>query len=94
MWSPKGGELFFRSDDQHVMVANYSVKGGVFVQGQVRIWSDKRLASTGALACDVVPDGKRIVALMPAEAAEDLKAQSHIIYVENCSEEIRRRLKP
>jgi hypothetical protein len=40
---------------------------------------------------DLAPDGKRIVALMPVETAEAQKAQSHVIFLENFFDEVRRR---
>ena len=52
------------------MVASYTVKGDSFVADKPRVWSEKRLANFGLLAnYDLAPDGKRIVALMPAETA-------------------------
>jgi len=43
---------------------------------------------------DLAPDGKRIAALMPAEAQEGQKAQNHVIFQENFFDEVRRRAKP
>jgi hypothetical protein len=40
----------------------------------------------------VAPDGKRIAALMPAEAPEDQKAQSHVIFLMNFFDEVRRKV--
>ena len=31
VWSRNGHELFYRTEDQRIMVANYTVKGGTFV---------------------------------------------------------------
>jgi hypothetical protein len=39
-----------------------------------------------------VPDGKRIAALMPAGGPEDQKAQSHVVFLENFFDELRRRV--
>jgi hypothetical protein len=56
------------------------------------VWSEKRIVSVGLLAnYDLAPDGKRIVALMPTETAEGQKAQSHVIFLENFFDEVRRR---
>ena len=37
-------------------------------------------------------DGKRIVALMPVETADGLKSQSHVIFLENFFDEVRRKV--
>ncbi len=39
----------------------------------------------------LAPDGKRIAALMPVETAEAQKAQSHVIFLMNFFDEVRRR---
>jgi hypothetical protein len=94
VWSRNGRELFFRTEDGQIMVASFAVKGDSFVADTPRVWSDKRVANIGFLATyDLAPDGKRIVALMPAETPEGQKAQSHVIFLENFFDEIRRRTK-
>jgi hypothetical protein len=42
--------------------------------------------------CEVLPDGKRIAALMPAETVEGQKAQNHVIFLENFFDEVRRKV--
>jgi hypothetical protein len=64
------------------------------VADKPRVWSEKRLANIGLANYDLAPDGKRIVTLMPAEAPENQKAQSHVIFLENFFDEVRRRTKP
>jgi hypothetical protein len=91
-WSRNGRELFFRTEDNQIMVAHYAVKGDSFVADKPRVWSEKRLVNTGLFAnYDLAPDGKRIVALMPVETAGVQKAQSHVIFLENFFDEVRRR---
>ena len=73
MWSRNGQELFFRADDNRIMVASYAAKADSFVSGKPRVWSDKRLADFGTIGFsnyDVAPDGKRIIALMPVDTPE------------------------
>jgi hypothetical protein len=41
---------------------------------------------------DLAPDGKRIVALMPVETPEAQQAQSHVIFLENFFDELRRKV--
>jgi serine/threonine-protein kinase len=93
MWSRNGHELFFETLDNHVMVAAYAVKGDSFVADKPRVWSGKQLGGVANAAknIDLAPDGKRIVALMPVETAEGQKAQSHVIFLENFFDEVRRR---
>jgi Tol biopolymer transport system component len=95
MWSRKEHELFFETLDNHIMVAAYTVKGNSFVADKPRAWSEKQLGGGGisnfAKNVDLAPDGKRIVALMPVETAEGQKAQSHVIFLMNFFDELRRR---
>jgi serine/threonine-protein kinase len=92
-WSRDGRELFFRNLDNQIMVAAYSVKGDSFVADKPRLWSDKTLANRAIFPTyDLAPDGKRIAALMPAEGVEDQKAQSHVIFLENFFDELRRKV--
>jgi len=39
VWSPNGRELFYRTEDQRIMVANYTVREGEFVSDKARVWS-------------------------------------------------------
>jgi serine/threonine-protein kinase len=94
-WSSNGHELFFRSDDNRIMVATYAAKADSFVPDKPRVWSDKQLANLGATGInnyDLASDGKRIVALMPVETAEAQKAQNQVIFLENFSDELRRKV--
>ena len=93
-WSRSGRELFFRALDNRVMVATYTAKGDSFVADRPRVWSEKRLADfgvVGVVTYDLAPDGKRIAAIMPAESPEEQKAQSHVIFLQNFFDEVRRR---
>jgi Tol biopolymer transport system component len=92
VFSRNGHELFFRTEDNQIMVASYTVKGDSFVADKPRIWSEKRLANLGFTPnYDLAPDGKRIAALMPSGTPEDQRAQSHVIFLENFFDEVRRR---
>jgi Tol biopolymer transport system component len=94
-WSSNGHELFFRGDDNRIMVAAYAAKADSFVPDKPRVWSDKQLANFGAVGTsnyDLAPDGKRIAALVPVETAEGQKAQSHVIFLMNFFDEVRRKV--
>jgi serine/threonine-protein kinase len=94
MWSRTGHELFFETLDNHIMAAAYTVKGDSFVTDKPRVWSEKQIGGivNSNKNFDLAPDGKRIVALMPVETAEGQKAQNHVIFLENFSDELRRKV--
>jgi serine/threonine-protein kinase len=83
VFSRNGRELFFRTEDNRIMVAEYTGKGDSFAADKPRVWSEKKIADSGlnGINYDVAPDGKRIAALMPVEAPETQKAQNHIIFL-------------
>ncbi len=93
-WSSNGHELFFRNDDNRIMVATYAAKADSFVPDKPREWSDKQLANLGSVGISnygLAPDGMRIAALMPGGTEEGQKAQNHVIFLENFFDEVRRR---
>ena len=93
VWSSKGRELFFRTLDNQIMVAAYTVKGDSFAPDKPRVWSEKRLANLGFTRnYDLAPDGKRVVALLPAEGPGEQQAQNHVIFLQNFFDEVRRRV--
>lgn len=94
MWSRTGRELFFRSQDDQIMVAGYTVNGDSFVPDKPRVWSEKRTANFGNLVptADLAPDGKRIAAIMFSERPEDQQSRHHVIFLENFFDEVRRRV--
>jgi serine/threonine protein kinase len=92
-WSRKAHELFYRTEDNRIMVASYTVQGESFVPDKPRLWSDKRLANIGMVRnYDLAPDGKRVLAMMPAEGADAQVSQSHVIFLMNFADELRRRV--
>jgi hypothetical protein len=94
MWSRSGRELFFESMDNRIMVAGYTVQGDSFAPEKPRLWSEKLLASGVTFSnrnVDLAPNGKRVVALIPAEGAEVQQSQHHVIFLQNFFDELRRR---
>jgi len=90
-WSRNGRELFYRTDDQRIMLVTYAVKDGSFVPEKPRLWSETRLAETGiGRNFDVAPDGKRLLVLLPAEGADAAKA-NHVTFLLNFFDELRRK---
>jgi hypothetical protein len=94
IFSRDGRALFFYNlPDDRIMVANYLIKGGLFVADKPRVWSDVNLAalaaSTGATQYDVAPDGKRLVAATYAGATQ--QNSGHVIFLENFTDELQRK---
>jgi serine/threonine-protein kinase len=89
-WVPHGRELLYRTDDQRLMVVEYSIRDGLFKAGTPELWTSTRLADTGVLAnFDVAPDGTRVVALLPVR--ERQQTENHATFLLNFFDEIRRR---
>ena len=84
LWSPNGRELFYRTSEQQIMVVSYTAKGDSFVPDKPRLWSEKRLADTGHFQnVDIALDGKRFLALMPAETAGQQRGNNNVIFLLN-----------
>ena len=65
---PNGRELFYRTPDHKIMIVSYTTKGDHFVPEKPRLWSSTKVADTGFHRnLDIGPDGKRFIALVPAE---------------------------
>ena len=81
------------SPDNQIAVAAYTVIGDSFKADKPRMWSEKRLGNTlyKGSNYNLAPDGKRIAVLMPAEASQAQPAQSHLIFLENFFDELRRK---
>jgi hypothetical protein len=94
VWSRTARELLFRTNDGRIMVVPYTVQGDSFVAEKSRAWSEKRLtiSELGGPVMDLAPDGKRVAALMPVEAPGAEQAQSHVIFLENFFDELRRKV--
>jgi Tol biopolymer transport system component len=92
-WSRTGHELFYRTEDERIMVANYTVKGDSFVASKPHVWFTKQLANTGlGINFDLAPDGKRFLVVMPSESPSPRQNQSHVMLVTNFFDEVRRRV--
>jgi serine/threonine-protein kinase len=92
LWSRNGRELFYRTVDQRIMVASYSVQSNAFIPQRPRPWYGKPIANVGDnWNLDLAHDGKRFVVLMPAEVMEARESRSHVRLVMNFFDEVRRR---
>jgi WD40 repeat protein len=91
-WSQSRNELFYRTEDNRLMVVNYTVSGESFVASTPRVWSQTPLASLGiAPNFDLAPDGERMAVLLPAEVPEPPDSLSHATLMLNFFAELRRR---
>jgi hypothetical protein len=63
-WPRIRRELFYRTDDQKIMVAGYASEGGSFRAEKPRLWSEGQLAfRVIARNFDLHPDGQRFAVL-------------------------------
>lgn len=90
VWSPNGRELFYRTQDQRIMVVSYTAKGDSFLPDKPRLWSETRLADTSFY--HIAPDGKRFLVLMPAEPQGQQRPNNQVIFLQNFFDEVRRRV--
>ena len=89
VWSHNGRELFYEGPHRRVQVAGYTVTGDTFVAEKPRFWSGKQMADVGFFPTfDVAPDGKRVLALVPAE---DARPETILHVLLNVDSELRRR---
>ena len=73
-----------------MMVAPYSVRGDSFAAGQPRPWSEKAFPTVTYF--DPAPDGKRFVVVMPMPAAASVDRPTHVTFLLNFADELRRKL--
>jgi hypothetical protein len=91
-WSRAGSQLFYLSQDFHVMVIDYTVKGDVFVPGVPRRFSDAQINPVaGRPSFDIAPDGKRILAF-PVNEQEPQAGNLRSSFLLNFFDEVKRRL--
>ena len=89
-WSHNGRELFFQSEGV-LMAASYQARGDSFVAEKPRVWFGKEIPTFGpAMSYDPAPDGKHVVALLPADTPEE--PHNRVIFLLNFFDELRRRV--
>jgi len=93
VWSPSRNEIFYRTEDERLMVASYTVKGDSFLAERPRLWYGGPLANLGlTVNFDLAPDGKRFAVLLPGGAPEPPEARNHVTLLLNFFDELRRRV--
>jgi serine/threonine protein kinase/Tol biopolymer transport system component len=92
VWARNSRELFFLSQDNHVMVAGWEAKGDRFVADPPRRWAPTQIARIGSIITfDVAPDGRRVIAFpLRADAAE--AGSIHVAVLLNFFDELKRRV--
>jgi serine/threonine-protein kinase len=89
-WSRNGRDLFFKKN-RILNVASYQVRGDSFATETPRVWFEKKIANfPSTMSYDPVPDGKRIVALIPADTPEE--PRDRVVFLLNFFDELRRRV--
>ena len=92
VWSRTANELFYRTEDQLLMAASYSIANGAFVAARPRVWSQRRLFNSGLTQnFDIAPDGRRFAVQMSAEEPGSQEAHPVMLQV-NFFDEVRRRV--
>jgi serine/threonine-protein kinase len=92
VWSRDGRELLFETPDQHVMAVGYTAKGNSFARSEPRLWPEIRLRDLGlSFNFDLAPDGKRIAALLADSDLSGQNSQTHLTFLLNFFDELRRR---
>jgi len=89
-WSRKMPQLFYLglSDEQilQIWVASYTVKGNSFIRNHPQPWAK---AEQAAMA-DLMPDGKRFIAVLPVEA-DKFDRNTHLTFLLNLADDLNRR---
>ena len=91
IWSRAANEIFYRTEDQVLMVVRYTVAGDAFTATRPRVWSEHRLYNSGNQNFDLAPDGARFAVQYPADAPNSGEPDPFLLEV-NFSDEVRRRV--
>ena len=90
-WLMNGRELTYRAPDGLLWVVDFSGKGDSFAANPPRQWSETGVPPVGPQSLDVMSDGKRIAVLVPSADAE-VKPQTHVVFLMNFFDELRRKV--
>ena len=92
LWSRNGGELFFQTLDNRIMVTDCEPQNESFVAGKPRVWSDHQFRDLGTVPnYDLAPDGKRFAIFPNLDAPAEEKGAIHMTFLLNFFDELRRR---
>jgi serine/threonine-protein kinase len=91
-WSKAGKELFYRAQDERIMVVPYTTKGDTFQPGLPELWSPRATRRNGVYPnYDVTPDGKRIITFPPSGEDIEGKTSARFTVLLNFFDELERR---
>jgi len=95
VWARNGNELFYRTEDQRVMIARYTAHRGFFRADKPVEWAGQRPANAGGIVgnFDVTPDGARLAILARVDAL-DPEPSHHLLFLENFFADVRKRASP
>ncbi len=94
VWSPNGRELFYRTQDSRIMVAEYTTTGDTFTAGKPRLWSERRFFDTGTFPnFDIAPGGKRFLVMAQPSGEGQQKPSTQLVFLLNFTDELRRKAK-
>jgi Tol biopolymer transport system component len=85
VWSKKGQELFYGSD-QGIVAVNYTTRGEGFVASKPRLWAEKK--DLGSF--DLSPDSQQFAVVQEVESKE--KSPIHVTFLLNFFDELRRKV--
>jgi len=93
VWSRARPELFYRSENQRIMVimvVPYTVDGDSFRPDRPRLWSESRFAARPDVRTfDLHPDGQRFAAVSGPQRQVDLE-QNKVVFIVNFFDYLRR----
>jgi hypothetical protein len=94
-WSRNGKELFYRTEDNKIMVITYATSGDSFHADKPQLWSPGQFTASvlNSFNFDLHPDGKRF-AVLKAPGTEQTPAVNKVSFIFNFFDEIRRKVPP
>jgi Tol biopolymer transport system component len=91
-WSRNGQEIFYRTQDNKIMVASYAASGDSFRPDKPRLWSPGQFTERlGNFNFDLHPDGKRFAVLKSPPTGETSPVNK-VSFIFNFFEELRRKV--
>ena len=93
VWAGNGRELYYRSEEDQLMVVDYKSSGGSLSFSRPRVWSERKIPGGNNLRnFSPAPDGKRFAVVMAAEGP-DPRRNNEVVFLENFAGELRKGVK-
>ncbi|MBV8903132.1 MAG: PD40 domain-containing protein [Acidobacteriia bacterium] len=92
VWSRAAHQLLYVTPENHLMVVDYAVEGNSFHAFKPRPWTNQIVPfpSDAFQRYDLMPDGKRVLALEADEQPQGAKVNLHATMLLNWFDELRR----